>query len=238
MAYFLFGLAALALGLLLLQGFAGANTAVLAQQLRTVGGVAVMAAAAAFMIRGPISYAMPLAMLGLWLLKGTQLPIGRTQKSPGQSSRVVTDHIEMELDHDTGDMRGRVLKGALAGRAFESLSVFELSELWQDCRFSDVQSASLVEAYLDSAHPTWREDVADAEQRDPGSQSRSGGGSGGGVAMSREEALEVLGLKPGASEEDIRRAHRDLMMKLHPDRGGSDYLAAKINRAKDVLLGR
>jgi DnaJ-domain-containing protein 1 len=232
MAYFLFGLAALALGLLLLQGFARANTAVLAQQLRTVGGVTALAAAVAFMIRGPISYAMPLAMLGLWLLKGTQLPFGRTQKSPGQSSRVITEHIEMELDHDTGDMRGRVLKGTFAGRAFESLSVFELSELWQECRFSDVQSASLVEAYLDSAHPTWREDVA---EHDRGSQS---GGSSGAAVMSREEALDVLGLKPGASEDDIRRAHRDLMMKLHPDRGGSDYLAAKINRAKDVLLAK
>ena len=55
--------------------------------------------------------------------------------------------------------------------------------------------------------------------------------------MSREEAYEVLGLKPGASEYDIREAHKRLIKQSHPDQGGSDYLASKVNRAKDVLLG-
>jgi DnaJ-domain-containing protein 1 len=98
--------------------------------------------------------------------------------------------------------------------------------LWQDCRFADPQSAQLLEAYLDRRHPTWREDMARAE-----------GTPGAGGIMTREEALEVLGLKPGVSAEEVRAAHRDLMMRMHPDRGGSTYLAAKINQAKDVLLG-
>jgi hypothetical protein len=165
-------------------------------------------------------------MLGSWLLWGGAGP-GRPRKSAGQTSRVTTDHLDVELDHDTGDVTGRVLRGIFRGRMIERMAPAELALLWQDCRFSDKQSAQLIEAYLDRVHPTWREDMARAEA-EPGA---------GGI-MTRDEAWEVLGLKPGASEEEIRRAHRELMLKMHPDRGGSSYLATKINQAKDVLLAR
>jgi hypothetical protein len=233
MQYFLFGLAALALGLLFLQGFTRADVAVLARQLRVFTGTLALGGAAALVFRGMMSYALPLAMFGSWLLwgRGGTAPwggsSGRSQKSAGRTSRVVTDHLEMELDHDTGAMRGRVLKGRFAGREIESIAPAEMVLLWQECRFADPQSAQLLEAYLDRAHPTWREDMARAEA-EPGPAG----------IMTREEAYEVLGLQPGATEADIRRAHRDLMLKLHPDRGGSSYLAAKINQAKDVLLGK
>jgi hypothetical protein len=233
MQYFLFGLAALALGLLFLQGFTRADVAVLARQLRVFTGTLALGGAAALVFRGMMSYALPLAMFGSWLLwgRGGAAPwggsSGRSQKSAGRTSRVVTDHLEMELDHDTGAMRGRVLKGRFAGRETESIAPAEMVLLWQECRFADPQSAQLLEAYLDRAHPTWREDMARAEAD-----------SGPAGIMTREEAYEVLGLQPGATEADIRRAHRDLMLKLHPDRGGSSYLAAKINQAKDLLLGK
>jgi glucan phosphoethanolaminetransferase (alkaline phosphatase superfamily) len=55
--------------------------------------------------------------------------------------------------------------------------------------------------------------------------------------MSTDEAMEVLGLKSGYTKEDVIQAHRRMMQKVHPDRGGSDYLAAQINKAKDTLLG-
>jgi DnaJ-like protein len=168
-------------------------------------------------------------MFGSYLLWGsTSGPWGASsRRSKGQSSRITTEHLEMELDHDTGEMRGRVLKGLFKDRDIDSLSPADMALLWQDCRHTDPQSAQLIEAYLDRVHPSWREDMARGES----DMSRGPDGR-----MDLEEALDILGLKPGADAEDIRRAHRDLMLKLHPDRGGSTYLAAKINEAKDVAL--
>lgn len=230
MAYLIFGFAALAIGLLAMRGFARANPAWMARRLSIGGGVAVLLLAGALFLRGLVPVAIPLAMLGSWLLWGsTTGPFGggNARKSPGQTSRVATEHLEMELDHDTGEMRGRVLKGLFKDRDIESLSPADMALLWQDCRNDDPQSAQLIEAYLDQAYPTWREDMARGEK------DMSGGPDG---RMTLEEAFEILGLKPSAGEAEIRRAHRDLMLKLHPDRGGSTYLAAKINEAKDVAL--
>jgi hypothetical protein len=230
MAYLIFGFAALVLGLLALRAFARANPAIAARRLKAGGGVAVLLAAGALFLRGLAPIAIPLAMFGSWLLWGTTSGPwggGGASKTPGQTSRIGTDHLEMELDHDTGEMRGRVLKGLFRGRDIESLSPADLALLWQDCRNNDAQSAQLIEAYLDRIHPSWREDMARGES----DMSRGPDGR-----MTVEEAFEILGLEPGACEGDIRRAHRDLMLKLHPDRGGSTYLAAKINEAKDVAL--
>lgn len=231
MLIYLAGLGALIVLLLALNGFKRANIAMLAQRLRTIGGITALSLAAVCAVRGLIGYALPLAMLGAWLVSGAKmswpgLPGQGTPNEP-KTSRVVTDHLEMELDHASGSMRGKVLKGVFAGRSIERLAPAELALLWRDCRFVDPKSAQLVEAFLDRSHPTWREDMARAEN-EPGA---------GGI-MTRTEAYEILGLKPGASEDDIRKAHRELMKKLHPDRGGSDYLASKINEAKDLLSGK
>ena len=230
MAYLILGFAALAIGLLLLRAFAGANPTKVARRLTIGGGVVSLLAAGVLALRGLAPVAIPLAMLGSWLLWGSTLGPwggGRARKSPGQTSRIVTDHLEMEIDHDTGEMRGRVLKGLFADRNIESLTPADMALLWQDCRNTDPQSAQIIEAYLDRVHATWRDDVARGE-------SKMGRGPGG--RMTPKEAFEILGLAPGASEDEIRSAHRDLMLKLHPDRGGSTYLAAKINEAKDVAL--
>jgi hypothetical protein len=233
MQYFLLGLLVLGLVLVAIRLFNQANPAVLAVQMRRAGAVAALGGAIFFMARGFLAYAFPLAALGWWLLGGqgiggwgsTGTPGGRRG---GQTSRVVTEHLEMEFDHTSGAMRGRVLKGFFAGRDIEDLKPVELAHLWQDCRYADPASAQLVEAYLDRIHPTWREDMArsdDARPRGPDGR------------MGVDEALDILGLEPGADEAAIRQAHRELMLKLHPDRGGSTYLAAKINEAKDTLLG-
>jgi hypothetical protein len=231
MQYFLLGVVALGVGLLLLRGLAAASPAALVRGIRVGAGSMALAGALVLVVRGFLSYAMPLAMLGSWLLWGQggswRNPFGGAGPRRGSASRVTTDHLEMELDHDSGAIRGTVRKGIFTGRAIEDLAPAELALLWRDCRFADPPSAQLIEAFLDRVHPSWREDMARAEA-EPGP---------GGV-MTREEALKILGLREGAGAEDIRRAHRELMLKLHPDRGGSTYLSAKINEAKDVLLGQ
>jgi hypothetical protein len=233
MQYFFIGLATLVFCLIVAQAFMRANPAALAQRVRLGAGVAALAGAGVLFFRGGTSYALPLAGLGAWLLWGQGgAPLGwpgRGTPSSGQTSQVKTDHLEMELEHDTGAMRGHVLKGFFAGRDLEDLKPVELAHLWQDCRFNDPQSAQLVEAYLDRVHPSWRDDMARGEAE------HTNGPDG---KMTAAQALEILGLQPNASDDDIRRAHRELMLKLHPDRGGSTYLAAKINEAKDILLTR
>lgn len=134
----------------------------------------------------------------------------------------------MELDHASGDMRGTIVSGPHAGRRLEAFDIAGLIALRAQC---DAQSLALLEAYLDRRAPAWREHA----QGNAGA-GNMGGGGGLDAAMSEEEAYQVLGLQPGADAEAVRLAHRSLMKKLHPDHGGSDYLAARINRAKDVIL--
>lgn len=218
--------------LLLWRLIAGASGKVRAQRLQALAGIGLIAASVVLMTRGSMGLGILLGSIGLGLMPASWRAL--TQGAAGSAdpsrrlSRVTTEHLEMELDLDTGDMQGRVIKGFFQGRTLKSLKPVELAHLWQDCRFTDPQSAQLVEAYLDRVHPTWRDDLARAEAEAP---------KGPDGKMTRDEAFDILGLKPGASDDDIRRAHRELMLKVHPDRGGSNYLAAKINEAKDVALG-
>ena len=202
--------------------------------MRKLAGVGLLGLAAVFAVTGRFILALPLAFFAATLLgRGIPFPggfgpfAGNANKSPGQSSRVRTAFFEMSLDHDTGDMEGRVLQGAFAGQLLDSLDRDALLELWRECK-SDPQSAQLFAAYLDRMDPEWRTEAG----AEAGAEPNSAGGP-----MTVEEAYDVLGLAPGASNDDIRQAHRTLMKKLHPDQGGSTYLAAKINEAKDLLLG-
>ncbi len=151
---------------------------------------------------------------------------------PGQASEISTRFLKMTLDHDSGEMSGEVLDGRFSGRRLDELTLEQLIELWRECQAEDRQSAVVLEAYLDRTQgDAWRE-AAGAGPREEGASA-----SGAGGAMSRDEACAILGVESGASEAEIRAAHRRLMQKVHPDHGGSNYLAAKINQAKDLLLG-
>lgn len=144
--------------------------------------------------------------------------------SPGGASTVETATLSMWLDHDSQTMAGQVKRGRYAGRAMGSLDLPELLDLLSECRAGDAESVPLVEAWLDRVEPAWREaDSAPPPHSGP---------------MTRAEALSILGLSEGATEAEIRSAHRRMMMSAHPDAGGSNWLAARLNEARDMLLGR
>ena len=225
----LFGIVALAILLWMAQKYLKADPHKLAAVLKLSGGIALLGVAVLFAFRGQIAIAAPLAAAGLGLLGW--LPFGpagfgaRTQKSAGQISRVRSAFLEMELDHDTGAMRGVILTGPRAGTQLEALDVATLVGLLAEI---DEESRSLLAAYLDRRDAGWREHAqADA------ATGRGGAPRG---PMTHEEAYQILGLQPGAEAEEIVRAHRTLMKRIHPDQGGTNYLAARVNEAKDTLL--
>jgi hypothetical protein len=217
-----------------LRSFLNANPKTIAQNMRKMAGFGALLLALFFTVTGRFPLAVPLGVIAISLLKGSLSGFnpfpGNANKSSGQQSRVRTRTIEMELDHDTGEMEGRVVRGRYASQMLSSMSESELIELWNECQKRDTQAAQLLEAYMDRRTPDWREGVGAKAKQNSGAGGRSDG------PITRDEAYEILGLEPGASKTDIRRAHRRLMKRMHPDQGGSTYLAAKINEAKDLLL--
>lgn len=230
---FIFGLVLLALLLWALHAFTQVKPQTAAVVLKTGGGLGALAVAGLLGARGRLDIAIPLGLTGLGLLGWLPWSIpglgARMRKSAGQVSRVRSAFVEMELDHDTGKMRGRILAGRHEGAALDALDVATLAGFLPDI---DEESRSLLMAYLDRREPLWREN---AQAGATAGSSRGGWSTG---KMTEEEAYQVLGVQPGASAKDIGLAHRSLMKKLHPDQGGSTYLAARVNEAKDVLLRR
>lgn len=157
----------------------------------------------------------------------------------GQQSQVDTRFLRMTLDHDTGDMDGEVREGPYAGQLLSDMKLGALIELWRECAREDEQSRGVLESYLDRGHPEWRDVVGE------GASSTGTDGARGNRespwtrnTMSVEEAREILGVGPDASDEDVEMSFRHEMKRAHPDQGGSDWMAAKVNQARDVLLNR
>jgi len=199
----------------------------LAKGMRLVGPVTVGAVGVGMMLLGRVGIGATLAtMAAAWHMSGTARR--RARPSRNRHSTVRTAALEMELDHDTGALEGIVLAGAFEGQVLSNLPMEQLLALAGEL-VSDSESTQLLEAYLDSRFPAWREHV----------QPNGDGGQGGAPAsgpMTKQEAYKILGLEAGASAAEIRKAHRRLMQRLHPDLGGSSFLAARINEAKEILL--
>ena len=231
MPVLIFGVVVLVLVLWALNVISKVDPKIAARVTKVGGGLLSLGLAVFLGLRGEVGIAVPLGVFGLGLLGWVPFgPAGftaRTQKSSAQTSRVRSAYFEMELDHDSGAMRGRVLAGRHQGADLDRLDVKTLAAMFGEI---DEESRALLVAYLDRRDPRWSENAqADAAA---GRRASSSG------KMSEEEAYQILGLQPGASADDISRTHRTLMKKLHPDQGGSTYLAARINEAKEILLRR
>lgn len=262
MAWFGIGIVGVILLWLGARAFVNADPRLLAKGLKIAAALVCGGLAVFFLIRGRIDAALMLGMAaaaslgylprglsafgglfgkggrfgsrGLgsgWSRARTGYEAGLADASPGgQQSHVETAWLRMRLDHATGRMEGDILQGRHAGSRLSSLAFETLIDLLRECRAADNQSAALLEAYLDRmAGEDWRERAAASSSQESGQPQ--------GGTMRRDQAYEILGLKPGATVEAVKAAHRRLMKKFHPDQGGSTHLAAQINQAKDLLLG-
>lgn len=224
LAYFIFGiflLLALVVGSRSLMTMAPEK---LARALKIAAAIALAAAAAFFALSGRFAFAPPLALAAVWLLR--RRPLFGSRPSAGQQSSVETEWLSAALDHDSGHMDALVKQGRFEGRRLSDLSPDQLNALMDELHH-DQESRLLLESFIDR---NFEGGFDDTDQRGKAKE-------GSGIS-SRRDALDILELEDGASEADIRAAHRRLMKKFHPDHGGSAYMAAKLNEAKEFLLGK
>jgi len=169
-----------------------------------------------------------LRLLPMWQVLKSNNPFQNRSRRQGggQKSMIRTEYLAMELAHSSGDMDGEVIKGTFSGRQLSAMSLEELLQLGVECKI-DQDSIQVLEAYLDRMHSSWRDSNEQHEEPE---------GVADEPAMNAQLALEILGLREGATKDEVAKAHRKLMQKMHPDRGGTEYLAKKINAARDYLV--
>lgn len=229
-------------GALLLRWFLSTPPADILRVLRWAAVTVLVVGVLAIAVSGRWSllwFVAPLAM-PLLLRWNAIRSMKRNAQGPraGQVSEIETRYLRMTLDHDSGDMDGDVREGRFEGRKLSSLALGEIVELWRECALHDEQSRSVLESYMDRTHPDWRDvsgdDASRAEEHTGGSRQSPWTRDD----MSAAEAREILGVGADATDAEIEAAWRREMKRAHPDHGGSDWMAAKINQAKGVLLKR
>jgi len=236
--YLLLGVVLLGLILLAAQGFVRVNPAHLAQGFRAFIAAFTMLASTGLLLTGRFGLAMitiaatVMAIRALRAGRGAGWGAFGAAQPGSRSSEVTTEMLQMQLDHATGELEGEVLKGRFMGRDLASLGLSDLFELLAECQREDPRSVALLETYLDRREPDWRTHLGAEDATDGGAHAAADAEG----PMDEATAASILGLAPEASAAEIKAAHRRLMTKLHPDHGGSSYLAAQLNQAKDYLL--
>jgi hypothetical protein len=231
MGWLLVGAGLLTMVLLYGRSFVNADPKKVAVIVRNLGGALAVALGALLAARGGVMIGGPLVVIGLGALFPNLrlLGFGGARPSAGVSE-VETAFVRMRLDRDSGAIEGSVKTGSFAGRPLSALSESEVRSVLTEAEGADPDGAALLRAYI-----ARRFAGAGAGAGARGSRSAAAAPSG---AMSQEEALAVLGLERGATEDEVRAAHKRLMVKLHPDQGGSSWLAVKLNAARERLIGK
>ncbi|WP_068313955.1 DnaJ domain-containing protein [Polycladidibacter hongkongensis] len=245
MAFFVAGLLGLALLVFFAKLAARGSPQKMLLYLKQFAGLALCLLAIVFIATGRWAAGLPLFMLAASLF-GVAVPRfgiaaisrhlfgnlfqGQRASSGLNRSTVRSNLFEMQLDHESGQLDGEILSGPFMGAKLSGLPLEELRKVWQNAA-GDQESLALLEAYLDRRFSNWRVNF----QAHSASGQSNASGSGG---LTDQEAYEILGLRPGADASEIRAAHRRLIKRMHPDSGGSAFLAAKLNEAKDRLLNR
>jgi len=163
--------------------------------------------------------------LGLW---PTLKPYFQRYQQNHQSN-MKSRYVCLQIDMLSGELRGEILAGEFAGRELQTLTLDELLQLLKKYKQDDAESAALVMAYLDRKHAGWVEHGGDGFKQGDSNFSMNS-------PMEIQQARDILGVSTLATKKEIIKAHKRLMQKLHPDRGGTDYLAQQINKARDILL--
>lgn len=235
MIYLVLGLTLLAVFLIAGRALTRVPAAQIAKQARFSGVAVLVGLAGLLLLTGRVGAMNQVLALASYALRNSSLfrsrPKGFDDIDAGTSDsgpQITTDYLSMRLDAGSGAVDGRFIKGPWKGR--------DLADCTQDDLLAalagmadDAESIRLLEAYLDRTFPSWREHHDQGADGGRASTANAGG-------MAEDEAYEVLGLEPGATTDAVRSAHRRLMASIHPDKGGSTYLAAKINLAKEVLM--
>jgi len=244
MSSLLFVVLALAAGLIALRYILTGDPARVAGTIRFVLGLVLGLLGLLISMRGGFVFGLPVVVYGMFMaarglgwrgMPGLRLPgLGLPGAPPpgqggsGPSSGVRTRYLDMTLDHHSGAMDVLIRDGAFQGRKLSELSRDEAMSFLREVRLADADSARLVETWLDREYPEWRDSGGSSDEPQDG-------GSG---PMARAEALELLNLTGDPTPDEVREAYKREMKRHHPDQGGSDVAAAKLNQARDVLLGR
>ncbi len=227
LSYFIIGTALLIALIIGSNALISANPRTILKVIRITALILLSAGAAFLAFTGRFQFASALAFAALFFLRNKPL-FSSNKPSPGQTSSVTTEWLDASLDHDSGEMDAIILKGEFAGHSLSELTLEQLERL-KDALTIDQESLAILDTFLSRNFE--KDDQKEYNGDNSGTQYNSSTGS-----MSKSEAYDVLGLKPNATLDEIKAAHKKLMKKFHPDHDGSAYMAAKINQARDILI--